>query len=330
MVDDLWRTSQKAGSRWRMWILTTAVLVVIFFSGLRYASVILIYANDSRIAASNALSEMIPPASRMEHTLYPPHLPSEERVVDQYPLRVFKFEEDIAPITGWNLGEEGVETRKPDYLVVDRKTYERFDDAYACALNAVECEFFKRLLNGETNYGLSHTFEYRVPPYLPDVKTDYANIEVLLFERREEQEREPGEEAPQNVVNAKVGEYISLRGYDRTQTAADKLSLTLFWSTDARLAQNYKVFVHCLDETGQIVAQSDSEPAGGSAPTSYWLRNVVIKDEHLLELPQDFAPGSCRLQAGLYLPQTGERLPTVVDGVAQEDGAIQLPLDTNP
>ena len=296
-------------------------MAVLLFSALRYVSVLLLYANDSRLAASDALEEIISLGSRTEYTLYPPHLPSAERVIDNYPLQVFKFEEDIVPITGWNRGEEGIETRRPDYLVVDRKTYARFEDDHVCRLNPVECAFFSRLLKGETNYELHRKFEYDPPPFLPAVKTDYANIEVLLFERRPETQNER-EAVWQNSLDAQFGRHILLHGFDITQTAENQLAVALFWSTRARLADTYKVFVHCLDENGQILAQSDSIPAKGAALTEHWLRGEIIKDEHLLDLPSS---GHCRLHVGLYSAETGDRLPASSDRQAVTGNAIRLP-----
>ncbi len=323
MLADLWRAFQISGNKLGRQLLLLAAVAVIFFSALRFASVILIFANDSRSTAGRALPALIPAGSRTEYTLYPPHLPTENRVVDNYPLKVFKFEEDIAPITGWNMGEEGVELRKPEYLVVDRKTYARFEDEHVCRLNPVECDFFARLLNEESRYELVEQFVYQVPPYLPQVKTDFANIEVLLFERRAEAVSPQEENTAQTPLDIQFGEQIRLQGYDLEQTAVDRLSVTLYWSTDARLAENYKVFIHCLDEGGQIIAQSDSIPANGASPTEQWLRHEIIKDTHTLELPD--AGAGCQLYAGLYEPETGARLAVQSASSAGQDSVI-IPL----
>lgn len=327
MLADLWRILADTGNKVGQQILVGATIVVIFFSALRFISVIVIFANDSRTIASNTLAEMIPPGSRIEHTLYPPHLPTENRVVDNYPLKVFKFEEDIVTHSGWNTGEEGIEFRKPDYLVVDRKTYERFEDSYVCSLNPVECRFFDRLLHEETNYELVQRFEYHVPPYLPAVKTDFANIELLLFRRREEAANQILESPWEIPTNAQFGQNIFLQGYDRAQTADHQLNLTLYWTTRSRLAENYKVFIHCLDASSQIISQSDAIPAEGMAPSEYWLRNEIIKDMHILDLPESFSSADCLLQVGLYQPESGERLPLFVGGQRVKNDALPLNSD---
>jgi hypothetical protein len=69
------------------------------------------------------------------------------------------------------------------------------------------------------------------------------------------------------------------------------------------------VFVHLLDEKGQLVAQTDSAPAGGSRPTSSWGEGEVIVDRHGVLLGDELAPGTYELRVGMYLPATGARLP---------------------
>jgi len=63
-----------------------------------------------------------------------------------------------------------------------------------------------------------------------------------------------------------------------------------------------------LDEEGQIIAQSDAEPAGWSRPTTGWAVGEYVIDEHLLMLPEDGEAGDLFLRAGLYDAATGRRL----------------------
>jgi hypothetical protein len=39
-----------------------------------------------------------------------------------------------------------------------------------------------------------------------------------------------------------------------------------------------------------------------------WEADQVVADRHLLQLPPDAAPGSYRLEVGVYEPQTGLRM----------------------
>jgi 4-amino-4-deoxy-L-arabinose transferase-like glycosyltransferase len=117
---------------------------------------------------------------------------------------------------------------------------------------------------------------------------------------------------PSAESGATFGKAIELAGYDLPPgpwQRGDIVPLTLFWHRQAPLGEDYQVFVHLLDKGGQLVAQTDSAPAGGSRPTSSWGEGQVIVDRHGLLLSDEIAPGSYEVRVGLYLPATGERLP---------------------
>jgi 4-amino-4-deoxy-L-arabinose transferase-like glycosyltransferase len=65
---------------------------------------------------------------------------------------------------------------------------------------------------------------------------------------------------------------IKLLGYDvvpESDTTSDRLKLNFYWQASQPIDKNYTVFVHLKDEDGALVAQSDSEPMEGRAPTSW-------------------------------------------------------------
>ena len=68
------------------------------------------------------------------------------------------------------------------------------------------------------------------------------------------------------------------------------------------------MFVHLVGEEGAIWAQQDSIPHGGEWPTTGWMQEEVIADEHELTISPDTPPGIYRLIAGMYRVETGERL----------------------
>jgi uncharacterized membrane protein len=115
---------------------------------------------------------------------------------------------------------------------------------------------------------------------------------------------------------------IALLGYDLDPPEpgpGSTLHLTLYWQAQAEMEQDYTVFVHLLDAEGRLVAQHDGQPGGGSLPTSSWVEGEVIADEHPLDLDPNLMPGSYRLEVGLYLWPTMERL-SVLDGAGQVQG----------
>lgn len=114
-------------------------------------------------------------------------------------------------------------------------------------------------------------------------------------------------------LEERFAEGIILAGYDLT-VSGGQVVVSLQWRTERPLGHDYTVFVQLLDRTDRVVAQSDSEPAGGALPTSSWLPGEVVADRHVLTLPAGLPGGPYRLIAGLYLWQTGERLPVASGG----------------
>lgn len=121
---------------------------------------------------------------------------------------------------------------------------------------------------------------------------------------------------PATRLDARFGDHITIEGYTLSATEArpgDILQLTLFWRTDAALAERYKVFVHLYgDVNAPPLAQTDSEPGGGLVLTTIWPPGQQVADNHGLLLPPDLPPGEYRLMLGLYNIQNLERLPLSV------------------
>jgi hypothetical protein len=72
--------------------------------------------------------------------------------------------------------------------------------------------------------------------------------------------------------------------------------------------RDYVVFVHLLAGEDTPVAQADGPPVGGDYPTSLWSSGERIADQHVLNV-EDLPSGSYGLQVGMYLLETGQRLP---------------------
>lgn len=128
--------------------------------------------------------------------------------------------------------------------------------------------------------------------------------------------------APSVELHAMLGDQIELLGYDLPTSfwrSGDILPVALFWQGQGPMDKDYNVFVHLLDGSGQLVAQTDSGPVGGSRPTSGWQEGELIVDRHGLLLPETLPPGEYQLTVGLYLPATDERLP-VADAAGQPMG----------
>lgn len=136
----------------------------------------------------------------------------------------------------------------------------------------------------------------------PALEAWYGDVHLLLYGA--------STEAGQESLNAKFGEKILLTGYHLASEKVEKgeiLLLALFWEAESRVATDYKVFVHLLNEDGSILTQHDSQPMGGVRPTSGWRIGERVEDHHGVLLPE-IPPGEYHLVVGVYDPESGERL----------------------
>jgi len=141
------------------------------------------------------------------------------------------------------------------------------------------------------------------------------------------------EQPPAVTQRAQFGETIHFLGYELGGSAVGErlvpggdVQVALTWRGESTPDQNYIVFVQLLDETNQVRAQHDGQPGDGMLITTTWAPGEYVRDEHNLALPADLPAGDYRLIVGMYLPDTGERLP-----VYGEDGQIigdHITLDT--
>lgn len=117
------------------------------------------------------------------------------------------------------------------------------------------------------------------------------------------------------ATNASLGGVATLLGATfqpsslRIQPPAT-VTVTLAWQAEAETTISYRVFLHLMGEDGQLITQSDGEPANWMRPTTGWLVDEVVMDERNLHIPQGTPAGEHTLLCGLYDPDTHERLST--------------------
>ncbi len=148
-------------------------------------------------------------------------------------------------------------------------------------------------------------------------------------------------------VGANFNNVITLVGYDidfvmnganpsrheAARATGQLLNLTLYWQCQTRPPADFTVFVHVLDEGGNIVTQMDRPPLNGDYPTSVWDPGEVIVDSLAVPLttPEllDSTASSRELwlRIGLYRPEDGSRLPVLgPDGQVIADSATSTVL----
>ena len=69
------------------------------------------------------------------------------------------------------------------------------------------------------------------------------------------------------------------------------------------------VFIHLLDQQGQLIAQYDGMALDGQWPTTCWQEGRPFADTYELHPPASTPAGIYKAQIGLYWLPSGERIP---------------------
>lgn len=137
--------------------------------------------------------------------------------------------------------------------------------------------------------------------------------------------------AVQHPLHLNLGGQIELLGYDPSADQVgpgSTLELTLYWHALTELEEDYTVFTHLLGESYNLASgnflwgQKDNMPLDGTYPTSRWLENEVIVDRYAIPIQPDAPPGLYRIEVGMYLLKTGQRLPMF------DEGRMRMPQDS--
>lgn len=131
---------------------------------------------------------------------------------------------------------------------------------------------------------------------------------------------------PEYAIEATFDRSIALHGFDLTKTElqpGQSLEVTLYWQSLAPVDKDYTVFLQLLGPDGQIYAQQDKVPMGGSVPTFTWTPGEILADVYTLSLPENLPSGEYRLITGFYLLETGQRLVARQAGVEADFVLLQ-------
>jgi hypothetical protein len=150
--------------------------------------------------------------------------------------------------------------------------------------------------------------EYALQLQIGTQSVDLGNVTVQATERVFEVP------SIEHTLAASLGDQVELLGYDLSADRAasgDTLMLTLYWRALAEMDESYTVFTHIVAPDGEISGQRDNPPVSGSYPTSLWLSGEVIVDVYEIPIAVDAAPGEHVLEVGMYVAETGARLPVI-------------------
>ncbi len=98
---------------------------------------------------------------------------------------------------------------------------------------------------------------------------------------------------------------ITLEHYEVTPgvlTASQPITVTLHWRATRHVDTNYTISLQLLGDRSNKIAQNDSGPVQGNAPTTTWKVGKPITDTHVFQVASDAPPGVYRLLLVVYNP----------------------------
>jgi hypothetical protein len=106
----------------------------------------------------------------------------------------------------------------------------------------------------------------------------------------------------------RFGDSIWLAGYRMEEVhvrPGEKLSLDLYWRTDAVVEDDIWLLVELVDANGTFLMYKDGSPSAGRDTTDRWMPGIIVASQHRLSIPDYGQPGAYRLT--LRLHRAGER-----------------------
>jgi hypothetical protein len=134
------------------------------------------------------------------------------------------------------------------------------------------------------------------------------------------------------MTRVNFGDQLELRKAAITYPEDQVLEADLIWSSETAVEQDLVVFVHVTGIDGQLLAQDDAPVAGGHWPRQWWQPGLLIRDRHMIHLPDSYDALQHEVHIGVYEAATRVRLSMldpdgkpIGDAWVYEDSALKRP-----
>jgi len=229
--------------------------------------------------------------------------PSKSLPLWKFPAR-FTIEQPPIDLETWDQFQQYVAKISPDYLIMDSDTVRRRRDALTQYFSYKEKVgiAFERLPPG-----WAMIYLHNPPPHTWAIFEPFSQ--------------------PAYPVQANLGQQVALLGYDiraRGNGPDRTLRVAVYWQALVELPEDYTIFLHLTAPDGFVKAQKDRQPFDSLWPTRRWTPGDVLADRFEIPLEASMQPGDYLLLAGMYTPQTGQRLPLVEGPVGPSPHAVLL------
>lgn len=109
-------------------------------------------------------------------------------------------------------------------------------------------------------------------------------------------------------LNANLGGTARIHGYQLSTSEArpgERVTVTIYWEPLSLTDRPYSVYLHLL-AGDMLIAQRDTYPGLGRAPTTAWPVGQLFADEYLVIIPEDAPAVTAEWKVGLWQAETGD------------------------
>ena len=124
-------------------------------------------------------------------------------------------------------------------------------------------------------------------------------------------------------------EEVALVGY-RAEMAryepGEAVPITLYWQVTAQSAQDLSLYLHAVDEAGNVIGKVDTYPGGGRLRTTTWQPGAIYADRYAVPLDAE-ASGRSRLRISVgwwHRPTETVMRPTDAEGTPLESVMLEV------
>ena len=103
------------------------------------------------------------------------------------------------------------------------------------------------------------------------------------------------------------------------------ITIPLIWHSQQQNGAEWTIFVHILNEKGELIAQADGQAWQNSYPLTQWPLDLAIEDVRSAQLPDDYT--QIQINVGLYNSVTGERATAVTPNNITADHLVLQKID---
>ena len=127
--------------------------------------------------------------------------------------------------------------------------------------------------------------------------------------------------APQRAMDVRFDGGMRVVGVDFPAGAAaapgSSLPVTVYFTTDAPIAEDYTLFIHLAGAGDELLYQFDGVAQAGRHPTRQWVPGVVFSDRYDLPIPGTARPQLATLSLGFYPAEDAVQRRPVMDASGQ-------------